>query len=120
MSQDATLFSDSLDAETILSLKELDKPDLIDLVETFLKHSKERMRVLKQAILDLNIGEVQMASHSMKGGGSTIGAIKFANICARLEAMAKAGSLNGAENIFNELEIEYDKASHALRTELIG
>ncbi|WP_434610278.1 Hpt domain-containing protein [Pseudomonas sp. D2-30] len=93
-----------LDLDVLSTLKEVMEDGYPELLDTFLKDSEARLRVLHEA------RDAQMLSataHSFKGSSSNMGAIRLAELCGELEQRAKEPSLHGIESLVNEIDSEF-------------
>ncbi|WP_434563012.1 Hpt domain-containing protein [Pseudomonas sp. R1-6] len=93
-----------LDLDVLSTLKEVMEDGYPELLDTFLKDSEARLRVLHEA------RDAQMLSataHSFKGSSGNMGAIRLAELCGELEQRAKEPSLRGIESLVNEIDSEF-------------
>jgi HPt (histidine-containing phosphotransfer) domain-containing protein len=58
--------------------------------------------------------EAQRAAHTLKSSGATFGAEDFSELCRELEARAKDGRLEGAEQLVDRIDGEYARVQEAL------
>jgi HPt (histidine-containing phosphotransfer) domain-containing protein len=76
------------------------------------------MAGLRRALEEPDLGLVERLAHTLKGSASNVGARILAHTTAELEAMARAGNLQGAraqfktvEDDVSELLVEMEKIS---------
>ncbi|QBF25870.1 Hpt domain-containing protein [Pseudomonas tructae] len=97
--------SDShIDREVLSDLQEVMEDGYLQLLETFLKDSEERLSHLHEA---KNAGELALAAHSFKGSSSNMGAMALAELCRQLEDRVNQGHLWGVEDLINQIDHEY-------------
>lgn len=93
-----------LDREVLSTLKEVMEEGYPELLDTFLKDSEARLRVLHEA---RDAEKLSATAHSFKGSSSNMGALRLAELCGELEQRAKAPPLRGIESLVNEIDSEF-------------
>jgi HPt (histidine-containing phosphotransfer) domain-containing protein len=97
--------------EIIQSLRDLAEPGepdpLKECVDLYLGDSPECIQQLHSTFQNRDLASFKRAAHSLKGSSSNLGADDLAEICGRLEEMAKAGNIDGAESIIKAVESEF-------------
>jgi HPt (histidine-containing phosphotransfer) domain-containing protein len=58
-----------------------------------------------------------MSAHSLKGPAANLGAKRMQEICATLDAMARAGSIENVASLIGNLRAEYQRVRDALTAE---
>lgn len=100
----------SVDFEVLLRLKEETwdgEEDLVpELIEAFLDEVPDKCLDLEKQVLAGNAMEVRKQAHYMRSSTSNLGAQKMTTMCAGLEKMAHAGSLEGADKVVRLLNEE--------------
>src|SRR5688572_13485801 len=91
---------DAIDASVFDVFRSIDDNDGADgfvaqLIEQYLVEATARMAVLKDAIERRDAPAVKMATHTLKGASSTVGARKLAALCNDLEAQADTATFDG-------------------------
>jgi CheY-like chemotaxis protein len=90
-------------------------PDFVaELANTFIEDGRELIATLRLALAATDIDAFRRAAHSLKSNGETLGAGGLATLARELEAMARAGSVAGAEDRIAPLVREYEAAVRAL------
>ncbi len=111
-----------LDPAVIAGLKELREPGqpdpLKELIELFFKDARPRVQHMELALLQRDLTGLAGAAHSLKGSASNLGARHLSALCAALETHAKAGELNEAAKMFDELKSEFRQVTDILVAEL--
>lgn len=102
--------AESVDFEVLLRLKEQTwdgEEDLVpELIEAFLEEVPENCVELEQLVSAGDAVEVRKKAHYMRSSTSNLGANKMTAMCAGLEKMAHAGSLEGADDVVRRLNAE--------------
>ncbi|MGE3537455.1 MAG: response regulator [Candidatus Tectimicrobiota bacterium] len=73
---------------------------------------------LREALRQADIATVYRLAHSLKSSSANVGAEALSGLCKELEALARTGTLAGAETLLAPLEEEYAAVCEALRQEL--
>ncbi|HKD93274.1 MAG TPA: GAF domain-containing protein [Gaiellaceae bacterium] len=111
----------SLDDGALGSLRDLGGDEfLAEVIDAFLGDAPELIATLRRSVDEQSPEELRRAAHTLKSNGATLGAEVFAELCRTLEHQAKAGELDGASELVDRVEQEYqalEKALSALRTE---
>ncbi len=85
-----------------------------ELIDTSVEDGREQIATLKAALAHRDIDTFRRAAHSLKSTSETVGAIALASLARELEAMARAGSLDGASERLEPLVQAYQIAAQAL------
>jgi HPt (histidine-containing phosphotransfer) domain-containing protein len=72
------------------------------------------MATLRRALAETDLDAFRRAAHSFKSNSETLGAAGLAALARELEAMARAGSLDGAGNRLEQLVGGYEIVARAL------
>ena len=88
------------------------------LVENFLRDGADLVAAILGGISDGDPKEVERAAHTLKSTGLAFGALGLAEACARLEAQAATGSLDGANDLALTVDGELVDAEVELRQAL--
>jgi HPt (histidine-containing phosphotransfer) domain-containing protein len=91
---------------------------LSELVEAYLASSPGLLAGMRQAGASGEAPGLQRASHSLKTGSASFGALAFAARCKELEDLAKMGALAEAEAKCEALEAAYAQVAAALQTKV--
>jgi two-component system sensor histidine kinase/response regulator len=87
------------------------------LIDQYLVESVSRMAALKDAVERQDAPALRLATHSLKGTSSTVGANRMAAICAELEQLARGATLETAPALVTKLEDEFTRVRQALHLE---
>ncbi len=102
--------SEAVDFEVLLRLKEQTfdgEMDLVpELIDAFMEEVPGACEELKQLVSSGDVMAVRKKAHHMRSSTSNLGASRMTAMCTGLEAMARDGSLDGAEEIVERLNDE--------------
>jgi CheY-like chemotaxis protein/HPt (histidine-containing phosphotransfer) domain-containing protein len=105
--------SSALDAEVVArlrSLAEATDPSLITQIFTsFLRDGAERIDALKEALAGRDMELLYKTAHAIKGASANIGAHSMADVAQKLELAGKAGDLNRAVILTEQIEMEFGR-----------
>jgi HPt (histidine-containing phosphotransfer) domain-containing protein len=87
---------------------------LAELIDSFLEDAPKLLTTLRQASQKGDVAGVRLAAHSLKSNAADFGAMHFSNLCKELEQLGKAGNLEGATALVEQVELEYEKVRMAL------
>ena len=86
-----------------------------ELLEEYLSDTPNTFARLLHAIEEKEISGVHLESHSLKGSSQSLGADRLGSVAARLESLCHDGRLDGAEELYRDLEIEFGKVCQVVR-----
>ena len=102
-----------------VDLREGGVEELIDtLLSTFVEDCPRRFTALEDAVRDGNAKSVQSAAHAFKSGAGTIRATFLADGLAAVETAARAGLLEEATLLLEQIRIEHLAVLRELEVEL--
>lgn len=105
----------TLAAAALEKLRELGGDDFVgELIDTFLAEAPSLLATLRRALEQDEADEAQRAAHTLKSNGATFGAEDFSELCRELEARAKDGRLEGAEQLVDRIDEECARLQEAL------
>lgn len=93
-----------IDRKVLSDLQEVMEGGYLNLLETFLADSEERLRQLYKA---RNAEQLGQAAHSLKGSSSNMGAIRLAELCHELELRAGQSATDGIARLVGEIDGEF-------------
>ncbi len=95
-----TAGSGVLDSESLARLRELDPSGsarlLERIVDAFNASTARLLPQMRQAGIDGNLHDLRYTSHTLKSSSASLGALGLSQLCADLEAEARAGEVPGA------------------------
>lgn len=106
-----------LDASAIAELRALADGDpglLVDVLDLFLEDAPQRLAELGEALGGGDAERLGRAAHGLKSSSAYVGAAGLAGACRELEALGRAGSLEGAPQLVRRCTEEYERARAAL------
>jgi PAS domain S-box-containing protein len=105
----------SFDAAALENLKELGGDDfLAEVIDAFLTDSPTLVATLRRSLDEKDADELRRAAHTLKSNGATLGAARFSELCRELEQRARNGRLDGASELVDRIEEEYELLQQAL------
>jgi HPt (histidine-containing phosphotransfer) domain-containing protein len=104
-----------LDAGALGQLRDLGGDEFLgEVIDTFLADAPELIATLRRSLGDGSTEELRRAAHTLKSNGATLGAAEFAELCRTLEQRAKDVELDGASELVDRIEQEYEPLRDAL------
>jgi HPt (histidine-containing phosphotransfer) domain-containing protein len=106
-----------LDAQPLRDLLELGAEDglLQELIALYQEDVPPRMVALREGLATGDLNGILHEAHQMKGALSNLGLLRFANMAARIEAEARAGSLQEAPRLIEALPAAYEEGLAAFK-----
>jgi CheY-like chemotaxis protein len=98
-----------LDAEALLARLGGDRELLSGLVKIFLSDSPKQLQTLRKAIEGKTPEALRQAAHALKGSLANFGATAAAAAAQKLETLGRAGTVEGATEVFPILESEIER-----------
>jgi len=99
-------FEELLDQSLLTELRGLPgengKPMLKEMIELFLDRAPERLAEIGQSFQDGS--KLQFHAHALKSMGLNLGAIRVVQLAQRLEDLGRAGAVDAAPQVFQELQ----------------
>ncbi len=87
---------------------------LHEVVNLFMAGGRERLNTISDAIEAGDVKTTYIKAHGVKGGASNFCAHRFSAVAQQLELLAKAGSLDGAAELFADLAEQYELLEQAV------
>lgn len=111
--------NDLLDRALITELRTGIAPEaLLAVIDTFEAEILKRMSEISGATRAGDAGALKDAAHALKGASGNLGAAHVAQLSARLEELARAGDLDNAPALADELARAVRDTPAALREEM--
>ncbi len=90
--------------QTLLSLQQTGKPDLIDkIIGLFESNSPDLIDAIEQGFKNGDNGSVRAAAHSLKSSAAYIGGAELSSMCKKIEKAAANDSLIEEEKTVNTI-----------------
>jgi len=86
------------------------------LIEIFMEDATRLLGEMRAAVEQGEAEKLERAAHALKGSSATLGAEPLSALCQELEAMGRAGALDGAAARLAQAEAEYERVRVALET----
>ena len=103
-----------IDHGVLRDLQEVMEEGYLQLLETFLEDSEQRLSQLHGA---RTANELGMAAHSFKGSSGNMGAVGLARLCQQLEERIKERPPSGIEELIQRIDQEYLEVQRFYRSE---
>jgi HPt (histidine-containing phosphotransfer) domain-containing protein len=85
-----------------------------EVIDTFLRIAPKRLESLRETS---DPAALERAAHSFLGSCVNLGAVRMGELCAKLEHLGRAGSMEGAKALVAALEDDYRGVRLALEAE---
>ena len=122
MREDASDLGNFLDQSVLASLRELQDegdPDIVaEVGGLFLKHSPDKVKAILVALETGDAKGLYLAAHSLKSSSAYIGAMRLSALARDLEMMGRSGDLEGARDLADRMQEEFNLATKALQAEI--
>jgi HPt (histidine-containing phosphotransfer) domain-containing protein len=109
MSTETPTTENVLDLATAMTNMDGDVELLQEIMEIFMETAEEQLQSIENCILIQDVGQVATQAHGMKGGASNFCAGKFVASALKLEQLAKAGSLEGAQELLQAMRQDFQE-----------
>jgi HPt (histidine-containing phosphotransfer) domain-containing protein len=96
----------------------LDKEQIIETIQLFLKESPALLAAIGKAIERRDATAIKSPAHTLKGTSLSLGAAGLSAHCAALEALGKAGDFPGAARKLAEARAEFETVQGILKSEI--
>jgi CheY-like chemotaxis protein/HPt (histidine-containing phosphotransfer) domain-containing protein len=93
-----------------------DRSLLTALIDTFLSDVPQLVEAARRGLEHGQTDEVRRAAHTLKSNGATFGATSLSELSRQLEALARSGILEGADELIARIDAEYERVRIALET----
>jgi CheY-like chemotaxis protein/HPt (histidine-containing phosphotransfer) domain-containing protein len=91
-----------------------DRGLLTALIDTFLSDAPRLVEAARRGLEHGQTDEVRRAAHTLKSNGATFGATSLSELSRQLEALARSGRLEGADELIARIDAEYERVRTAL------
>jgi two-component system, sensor histidine kinase and response regulator len=108
------LTNEVVDREVALARVDGDEGLLADLAKLFCEESPKLLSAVQDAVAKRDTAALKRAAHSLKGSLSTFAARDATEAALRLEDLARAGELEGAEDAYRLLVAQLERLKQAL------
>ncbi len=105
----------ALDAVTVDRLRRLQartgRDTLSGAAKIFLDQSPARLAKMRRALADKDPESLEQTAHTFRGSSAALGAPRLAEMCSRLEDLARKRQLAAAGRLLDDVEREYGRAA---------
>jgi two-component system, sensor histidine kinase and response regulator len=112
-----------LDRQALANLLAMTGDDplfLAELIDAYADDAPAQLATMHRAVRDGDMGELRRAAHSLKANSANFGAVRLAELCARIEALATTGTPDMSVELVAMAEAEYDRVRRALQDARAG
>jgi HPt (histidine-containing phosphotransfer) domain-containing protein len=85
-----------------------------ELIGLFLEDTPNLLAELRGAVGQKDAEGLERAAHTLKSNSATLGAMTLSALCRELEAMGRAGTLEGAVEKLEQVEAQYERVKAVL------
>ncbi len=108
--------SDEVDLDNLNMLKDLLGEKFVELVDTFISDSAQRLAAIRTALSSGDIEQIRHQSHGLKGSCRNLGANPLGDLCQTMETQAHDGQLIEGEQQLAAIEQKLAAVNEVLRT----
>ena len=102
--------------DVLRDLQDDEDPHMLkDLIIMFLESTPERLAKMKSAISDQESKVLILEAHTLKSSSANLGAMLMRDACLKLETLGHTGGFDGATELLEDLEKEYQRAKAELK-----
>jgi CheY-like chemotaxis protein len=112
-----------LDDRALVELRAMvgdDMDFLTELVSTLREDAPKLLAAMRTATEAGDASGLRIAAHSLKSNAAQFGALHLAELCRKLEHLARDGALTGASDLLAQAESEYPRVERALAALVAG
>ena len=103
-----------LDLDTTLENLGGDPELLQEILDYFMEMAPQQLDDLESVLAAGDVDAVDLQAHSMKGGAANVGAVRLSAAARELEMLAKAGGLEGGQEVFARMREEFAALQQAV------
>ena len=93
-----------------------DEESLREVIEVLLKNLPKKLAALKRGIIDNDAKQVELAAHTLKSDAAFFNQTQLDELCERLERAGHNQQLQGAIDLFEQLEQVWQPIRDALQS----
>jgi PAS domain S-box-containing protein len=93
-----------------------DREAVEDLINIYLENAAQQLSQIEESLKLRDTQGAHELAHAIKGGSSSLGAHRMAELSSELEKIARKGSLNGTEELLNSMKIEFESIQQVLKS----
>jgi HPt (histidine-containing phosphotransfer) domain-containing protein len=92
---------------------------LQELIQNYLEDAPQFLHQIKEAIGQRDATQLEESAHALRSISLNLGAAKFAKICQSLEFMGRAGHMDDANHLLNQLIIAFEETKSVLQRDFL-
>lgn len=107
-----------LDRQALANLLAMTGDDpsfLAELIDAYADDTPAQLATMHRAVTEGNMEALRRAAHSLKANSANFGAVRLAELSARIEAQATTGTSDVSVELVAMAEAEYDRVRRALQ-----
>jgi PAS domain S-box-containing protein len=112
----------ALDQQALDELRKLQmdgEPDIVqELGGMFLERAPARISAMKEALARGDAEALKREAHNLKSSSANLGALQLSSFCKDLEILGRSGELQGAQELMEKAEAEFERVRTALESEI--
>ncbi|MDJ0733149.1 MAG: response regulator [Nostocaceae cyanobacterium] len=102
--------------QTLIDMAGEEAPIIInELINSYLQDAEVRLKTIATAIEGQNPSLLYQAAHALKSASANIGANTMADLSKQLEAISRAGNIDGTATLYMQLQGEYQQVKNSLQ-----
>jgi two-component system, sensor histidine kinase and response regulator len=108
-----------LDESVLATLWDIDSDGtlLAEVIDTFLRIAPLRLAALRKAAEKKDAASLERVAHSFLGSCANLGALNMSALCAKIEGLGRAGTVETVRELVKSLDAEYTDVRLALENE---
>ncbi|HLP91487.1 MAG TPA: response regulator [Nostocaceae cyanobacterium] len=110
-----------IDRHILESVREMAGKDattfLAQMITIYLQETTKLLAVMQVAVEQKDVTTLQQAAHKLKSSSASVGALTLANLCKEMEAISRAGMIDGCVQLLAQAQAEYAKVEVVLQQE---
>ncbi len=112
---------DSAALETLIELEQNGSPGLLEkVIDAFVPSSIQLSARIRDSIEAADPEGMAAAAHTLKSSSGQVGGMKLSAISKEIESLGRAGSVDGAVELFDALTLELESVHEELAAALFG
>jgi PAS domain S-box-containing protein len=112
----------AIDQQALAELRKLQmdgEPDIVqELGSMFLDRTPARIHAMKEALARRDANALKREAHNLKSSSANLGALRLSGLCKDLEILGRSGELQGAQELMEKAEAEFERVKTALESEI--
>lgn len=104
-----------IDADVFNEVKELMEDAMGNFINTFVDNSPKMIQQIADGLAVGDIKTVYLSAHQLKGGSSSIGALKLSSLAYQIEKAGRANDTDLIPNLIEQLKAEYQAVEAELK-----